>query len=187
MIVRNILASVGVLIAYLLMLPLCYVAFDVRFHDDIEFVHGRRSAKKLFHFPERYKSMKKLLFLDIRKDVPIGYYTQFWVFLVSSVLLVSAAIANLWLKAEWTLFAVRASTICALLSWGPALFSRRFTLYRGNRIRNRKEYAEKVRGKLKKQIENRSAPTVILNAVGIPALSVLFTVLLWYAKLFVGR
>ena len=39
----------------------------------------------------------------------------------------------------------------------------------------------------KKQIENRSALTVILNAVGIPALSVLLTVLLWYAKLFFGR
>lgn len=187
MIVRNILASVGVLIAYLLMLPLCYVAFDARFHDDIEFVHVRRSAKKLFHFPERYKSMKKLLFLDIRKDVPIGYYTQFWVFLVSSVLLAAAAVANLWFKAEWSQFAVRASTICALLSWGPALYSRRFTLYRGNRIRNRKEYAAKVRGKLKKQIENRSALTVILNAVGIPALSVLLTYFLWYAKLFGGN
>lgn len=187
MIIRNTLASVGVLIAYLLMLPLCYIAFDVRFHDDIEFVHGRRSAKKLFRFPERYGSMKKLLFWDIRKDVPIGYYTQFWVFLVSSALLVAAAIANLWFKSDWTLFAVRASTICALLSWVPALFFRRFTLYRGNQIRNRKKYAAKVKGTLKQQIENRSALTVILNAVGIPALSVLLTVLLWYAKLFGGR
>ena len=180
MIVRRILATLGVLIAYLLAFPLCYIAFDVRFHDDIEFVHGRRSAKKLFHFPERYKRLETLLFWDIHRDVPIGYYTLFWVFIVSSVLLAASAIANIWMKSEWTRFAVRATTACAVFSCFPAIFSRSFTLYRGNRIRNRKTYAAKVREPLRQQIESRSVLTVIFISIGIPALSVLLAYFLCF-------
>ena len=184
MILRKIAASVGVLLLFAVASAICYVPFRVRFEDDVGFFHGRRSAKQIFRASNRYKSFREFAFLDIRESVFIEYYVMFWIFLVSYVLFVAALIARIWLKSDWLLFAVRLSVVTAFFSLLPAVFSRRFTLYRGNRIHSREAYAEKEREKYRKRTAKGNVMRAFVTALGIPLLSLIVVYFVWYANLF---
>ena len=178
---QKIIATVVLPILFSLALPIFCTPFSVRFEDDIEFSRGRRSARRLFRVANRYKNLKKLLFWDIRKSVHVVFYTLFWIFLISYVLLVAAMLANIWLNLDWLLFAIRVSAIMGFLSILLTYLSR-YELYRGNRIQNRKEYVQTERERLKKALARGKTLPILLTAFGIPLLSVVLTILLWYAK-----
>jgi len=185
MIVRNILASVGVLLLFTLALAIFFAPFCVRFEDDVRFFRGRKSARRIFRKANRHKSFRKFVFWDIRKSVFVEYYVLFWIFLVSYVLFVVAMIANIWLKSDWLLFVLRVTAVMVFLSLILTSFSRRFTLYRGNRIRNRKAYAEKEREKFRQRTAKGNVMRAIATALGIPLLSLAIVYFAWYANLFV--
>ena len=187
MILRKILASVGVLLLFALALTICYVPFCVGFEDDVAFSRGGRNARGVFRTSNRFACVRNVVFWDIRKSVRIEFYVMFWIFLCSYVLFVLAMTANIWLKKDWLLFAVRLSAVTAVFSMLPAVFSRRFTLYRGNRIHNYTAYAEQEREKLRKRTAKGNVIRAITTAIGIPLLSLTVVYFVWYANLIGNR
>lgn len=114
-----------------------YGAFYVCLADDVEFNHGKNRMKN------RRKNQKgfwrKFLFLDIRKEVIPWHYAMFWVNLISSVVALIALNIFVICSDETARIILIISIGISLLTSAIIAFVR-WSLYAGNKVRNRKKY-----------------------------------------------
>lgn len=181
---KKILASIGITILFGLFLLISYVPFNVRFSDDFEFLHGKRSSNKMFHIRKRFRNLGTIVFWDIRRDLDLKQYTLFWVFIFSYTSLVVSMVLWIWFNPRWLLASIRLTALTAFISIMPAIFSRRFTLYRFNRIQNRKEYRKKLQKQENQQLTAKTKFLLVITIAGgvlLTATALVF--LIWYIPL----
>ena len=114
-----------------------YGSFAVTLGDDIEFNVGKKSLRNA---RRKYKGFwKKFLFIDFKNHISKWHYFLFICFLTSFLAILISM--NLLIIFDISFFKWLTSilSILYLSSFALSLFSR-WSLYRGNKIRNRGKY-----------------------------------------------
>ena len=114
-----------------------YNAFEECFSDDHEFIYGRSSLKNRRKKTKEF--WKRFFFLDIREKVAKWHYCLFWINLIAFIPMYIAIIAYVLSNIKEAKLAFLICGGIYFLSSMPIVFAR-WDLYRGNVIRNRKEY-----------------------------------------------